>query len=37
MTVKEYKYFICSVAFSDTDWVSFVKIEGIDGLVDFEG
>ena len=33
----EYKNFIGSVAFSEADNVFFGKIEGIDGLVYFEG
>ena len=33
----EYKNFIGSVAFSEADNVFFGKIEGIDGLVNFEG
>lgn len=32
-----YKGFIGSVAFSEEDNVFFGKIEGIDGLVNFEG
>ena len=33
----KYKNFIGSVAFSEADNVFFGKIEGIDGLVNFEG
>lgn len=33
----KYKDFIGSVALSETDGVFFGKIEGIDGLVNFEG
>ena len=36
-TKKKYKDFIGSVAFSETDGVFFGKIDGIDGLVNFEG
>ncbi|WP_285822518.1 type II toxin-antitoxin system HicB family antitoxin [Duncaniella freteri] len=37
MNTLKYKGFIGSVAFSETDGVFFGKIEGIDGLVNFEG
>lgn len=37
MNTLKYKDFIGSVAFSETDNVFFGKIEGIDGLVNFEG
>ena len=37
MNTLKYKDFIGSVAFSETDNVFFGKIEGIDGLVSFEG
>lgn len=37
MNTLKYKDFIGSVAFSETDGVFFGKIEGIDGLVNFEG
>ena len=35
--ILKYKDFIGSVAFSEADGVFFGKIEGIDGLVNFEG
>lgn len=37
MNTLKYKDFIGSVAFSEKDNVFFGKIEGIDGLVNFEG
>ena len=37
MNTLKYKGYIGSVAFSDKDNVFFGKIEGIDGLVNFEG
>lgn len=37
MNTLKYKGFIGSVAFSEADGVFFGKIEGIDGLVNFEG
>lgn len=37
MNTLKYKGFIGSVAFSESDGVFFGKIEGIDGLVNFEG
>ena len=37
MNTMKYKDFIGSVAFSEADGVFFGKIEGIDGLVNFEG
>ena len=37
MNTLNYKGFIGSVAFSEEDNVFFGKIEGIDGLVNFEG
>lgn len=37
MNTLSYKGFIGSVSFSETDGVFFGKIEGIDGLVNFEG
>lgn len=37
MNTLKYKGFIGSVAFSKDDHVFFGKIEGIDGLVNFEG
>lgn len=37
MDKLNYKGFIGSVAFSEEDNVFFGKIEGIDGLVNFEG
>lgn len=37
MNTLKYKNFIGSVAFSEADGVFFGKIEGIDGLVNFEG
>jgi predicted HicB family RNase H-like nuclease len=37
MNTMKYKCFIGSVAFSEADGVFFGKIEGIDGLVNFEG
>lgn len=37
MNTLKYKNFIGSVAFSEKDGVFFGKIEGIDGLVNFEG
>ena len=37
MNTLKYKDFIGSVAFSEADGVIFGKIEGIDGLVNFEG
>ena len=37
MNTLKYKDFIGSVAFSEDDGVFFGKIEGIDGLVNFEG
>ncbi len=37
MNTLKYKDFIGSVAFSEADGVFFGKIEGIDGLVNFEG
>lgn len=37
MNTLNYKGFIGSVAFSENDNVFFGKIEGIDGLVNFEG
>lgn len=37
MNALKYKGFIGSVAFSEADGVFFGKIEGIDGLVNFEG
>ena len=37
MNTMKYKGFIGSVAFSETDNVFFGKIEGIEGLVNFEG
>lgn len=37
MNTLKYKGYIGSVAFSETDNVFFGKIEGIDGLVNFEG
>lgn len=37
MNTLKYKGFIGSVAFSETDNLFFGKIEGIDGLVNFEG
>lgn len=37
MNTLRYKGFIGSVAFSEEDNVFFGKIEGIDGLVNFEG
>lgn len=37
MNTLKYKGFLGSVAFSEEDGVFFGKIEGIDGLVNFEG
>lgn len=37
MNTLKYKDFLGSVAFSEKDNVFFGKIEGIDGLVNFEG
>lgn len=37
MNTLKYKDFIGTVAFSEEDGVFFGKIEGIDGLVNFEG
>ena len=37
MNTLKYKGFLGSVAFSEPDNVFFGKIEGIDGLVNFEG
>ena len=37
MNTLKYKGFIGSVAFSEEDNVFFGKIEGIEGLVNFEG
>lgn len=37
MNTLKYKGFIGSVAFNENDNVFFGKIEGIDGLVNFEG
>lgn len=37
MNTLKYKGYIGSVAFSEKDSVFFGKIEGIDGLVNFEG
>ena len=37
MNTLSYKGYIGSVAFSESDAVFFGKIEGIDGLVNFEG
>ncbi len=37
MNTLKYKDFIGSVAFSEADGIFFGKIEGIDGLVNFEG
>ena len=37
MNTLKYKGYIGSVAFSEKDNVFFGKIEGIDGLVNFEG
>ena len=37
MNTLKYKGFLGSVAFSEADGVFFGKIEGIDGLVNFEG
>lgn len=37
MNTMKYKGYIGSVAFSEADGVFFGKIEGIDGLVNFEG
>lgn len=37
MNTMKYKGFIGSVAFSEDDNVFFGKLEGIDGLVNFEG
>lgn len=37
MNTLKYKDFLGSVAFSEDDNVFFGKIEGIDGLVNFEG
>ncbi len=37
MNTLKYKGFVGSVAFSEEDNVFFGKIEGIDGLVNFEG
>ena len=37
MNTLKYKGYIGSVAFSEKDKVFFGKIEGIDGLVNFEG
>ena len=37
MNTLNYKGYIGSVAFSEKDNVFFGKIEGIDGLVNFEG
>ena len=37
MNTLKYKKFIGSVAFSEADGEFFGKIEGIDGLVNFEG
>lgn len=37
LNILKYKDFIGSVAFSEADGVFFGKIEGIDGLVNFEG
>lgn len=37
MNTMKYKGFIGSVAFSEADGLFFGKIEGIDGLVNFEG
>lgn len=37
MNTMKYKGFIGSVSFSEADGVFFGKIEGIDGLVNFEG
>lgn len=37
MNTLKYKGYIGSVAFSEKDHIFFGKIEGIDGLVNFEG
>ncbi len=37
MNTLKYKGFIGSVAFSEADGVFFGKLEGVDGLVNFEG
>ena len=37
MNTMTYKGYVGSVAYSDKDNVFFGKIEGIDGLVNFEG
>lgn len=37
MNTLKYKGFLGSVSFSEADGVFFGKIEGIDGLVNFEG
>ena len=37
MNTLKYKDFLGSVNFSEKDGVFFGKIEGIDGLVNFEG
>lgn len=37
MNTLNYKGYIGSVAFSEEDYVFFGKIEGIDGMVNFEG
>lgn len=37
MNTLKYKGFLGSVSFSEPDNVFFGKIEGIDGLVNFEG
>lgn len=37
MNTLKYKGFLGSVSFSEEDNVFFGKIEGIDGLVNFEG
>ena len=37
MNTLKYKGYVGSVAYSETDRVFFGKIEGIDGLVNYEG
>ncbi len=37
MNTKSYKGYIGSVAYSEKDQVFFARIEGINGLVNFEG
>ena len=37
MNTMTYKGYLCSVAFSEKDQVFFGKIEGINGLINFEG